>query len=78
MPLAEPKSTGLIEKKAELRAALALAGETMGQFVEACGVSRSHFEEVMAGKRISGRLEDLIDAKIFEFRAEMKRRGRVG
>lgn len=75
MSLAEPLSTGLRAKKAELRAALALAGQTMGQFVEECGVSRSHFEEVMVGNRISGRLEELIDAKILDFRAEMKRRG---
>lgn len=62
------------DRKAELRAALALAGKTIGEFATECGVSRTHFDEVMNGERESGRIDALVDATIREFRIEIARR----
>lgn len=62
------------DKKAELRAALALAGKTIGEFAIECGVSRTHFDEVMSGERASGRIDALVDAAIHDFRLEVARR----
>ena len=62
------------DRKAELRAALALAGKTIGEFATECGVSRNHFDEVMDGGRASGRIDALVDAAIHDFRLEIARR----
>lgn len=62
------------DRKAELRAALALAGKTIGDFATECGVSRNHFDEVMNGERASGRIDALVDATIHDFRVEIARR----
>jgi len=62
------------DMNAELRAALALAGKTIGEFATECGVSRNHFDEVMKGERASGRIDALVNATIHDFRLEVARR----
>jgi len=67
------------ELKAELRAALALEGKTLGDFAKECEVSRPHFDFVMAGERESPRIDALIEARVLAFRAAVRARGkRVG
>jgi hypothetical protein len=53
-------------RKAQFRAALALAGRTMEEWAESEGVTGGHLSNVLAGKRESGSLTDKVDAFIRE------------
>jgi transcriptional regulator with XRE-family HTH domain len=54
-------------RKAQFKAARALAGITVKQWAESRGVSFQHLNEVMEGRRESPRLDAEIDAFIAKY-----------
>lgn len=54
----------LMSRQSRFRAALALARMTIGEWVEANGVTRSHVYQVLRGDRKSASLVEKIDAFI--------------
>lgn len=54
------------DRKRSLKAALAYAGMTMGDFCESQGITRTHLYLVLTGERESAKLTSAIDAFIAE------------